>query len=350
LYGCKLGLYRVNYRRRIPVLPRKFIHIFEYRTSWLDKPAISAITLNWRKFFWLILTRDCQHFIFSNRVMSHDETSHVYFSWLYEQGNGYTHDPVTHGPLQFHLLALSYFMFGDNDFTARIPAAIFSVATIFFMWNFRRYLGRAGALITATLLLISPYILYYGRYARNEAFVALFGVITLWSMLSYLETGESRYLFWLTAATVLHFTSKETSFIYTAQALIFLAVYLVYRLIQRPWPEPEWRKYFIWTLIAALLLLSVSGVLFSTTPGAGSLTAEETVSPAVPGDQPGVASVSNRAVTIGRNYSCHLCAVGCGLYCARLFLEPAQRAFLCHVDRPGVWSCHAAPFPVKFLG
>ncbi len=66
------------------------------------------------------------------RVMSHDETSHVYFSWFYYKGNGYAHDPVTHGPMQFHLVALSYFLFGDSDTSARIPAALFSVATVGF--------------------------------------------------------------------------------------------------------------------------------------------------------------------------------------------------------------------------
>ena len=124
----------------------------ENRSSWLDRPVLSAITLNWEKIifvFILILAVASRFYHLGDRVMSHDETSHVYFSWLYEQGNGYTHDPVTHGPLQFHLVALTYFMFGDNDFTARIPAATFSVATVFFMWYFRRHLGRAGALIAA---------------------------------------------------------------------------------------------------------------------------------------------------------------------------------------------------------
>ena len=54
------------------------------------------------------------------RVMSHDETTHVYFSWLLEQGRGYQHDPLSHGPLQFHLIALSYLLFGDSDAAARL--------------------------------------------------------------------------------------------------------------------------------------------------------------------------------------------------------------------------------------
>ncbi len=197
------------------------------------------------------------------RVMSHDENSHVYFSWLFYKGNGYAHDPVTHGPLQFHLVTLSYFLFGDSDTSARIPAALFSVATIGFMWYFRRYLGRAGALIAALFFTISPYMMFYGRYVRNEAFVALFGVITIWAILRYLETGQNRSLYWLTAATVLHFTTKETSFIYTAQALLFLGLYFVFSITQKKWQKPEARTFFILALVIALMLFSI-GVSLNT--------------------------------------------------------------------------------------
>src|SRR5512139_232467 len=136
-------------------------------TSWLDRSLFSSSSVNWETVIFviiLLLGVVTRYYMLEKRVMSHDETSHTYFSWLYEQGRGYTHDPVTHGPLQFHLVALSYLLFGDNDFTARIPAALFSVATIAFMWFYRRLIGRMGALIAAVLLLISPYMLYYGRY------------------------------------------------------------------------------------------------------------------------------------------------------------------------------------------
>ena len=233
----------------------------ENRPSWLDRPLSRLITLNWETVIFIVILGAAvftRFHLLEPRVMSHDETSHVYFSWLLYQGRGYQHDPITHGPFQFHILALSYFLFGDNDFTARVPAVLFSIATIGFMWFYRRYLGKAGALVAAILLTISPYMLFYGRYVRNEAFVALFGVITLWAILRYLELGSHRYLFFLTAATALHYTTKETSYIYSAQALLFLAFYFFYKVTQRPWKDPKERSSFIRFLIVGFVLLAVA--------------------------------------------------------------------------------------------
>src|SRR4030066_2317737 len=129
--------------------------------SFLDVPITSRIALNWQTWLFiaiLLATILSRLYLLGARVMSHDETSHVYFSWLFEQGNGYSHDPVTHGPSHFHVIALAYYIFGSNDFTARLPAALFSIASVAFMWYYRRYLGRAGALIGAVLMTISPYM------------------------------------------------------------------------------------------------------------------------------------------------------------------------------------------------
>jgi predicted membrane-bound mannosyltransferase len=32
------------------------------------------------------------------RVMSHDESLHVYYSWLLATGKGFAHNPMMHGP------------------------------------------------------------------------------------------------------------------------------------------------------------------------------------------------------------------------------------------------------------
>jgi predicted membrane-bound mannosyltransferase/DNA-binding beta-propeller fold protein YncE len=238
----------------------------EEKTSWLDRPFFSLFTLNLEFVLFVVIMLGAiftRFYLLEPRVMSHDETSHVYFSWLLEQGRGYAHDPVTHGPFQFHIVALSYFLFGDSDFTARIPVVLFSIATIGFMWHYRRYLGRAGALIAAVLFTISPYMLYYGRYVRNESFVAFYGVVTLWAVLRYLETGRHRYLYYLTAATVMHVATKETSYIYTAQLLLFLAFYLIYRVTTKPWKEPLLRSRFLYGLMAGFGFLAAGAAVHS---------------------------------------------------------------------------------------
>lgn len=191
--------------------------------------------------------------LLGTRVMSHDETTHVYFSWLYEQGRGYTHDPLSHGPLQFHLLALSYFLFGDNDASARVPSAIAGVLALIAVWSFRRWVGRRGAVVTAALLFASPYMLYYARYARNEAFVVLEGLVMFYAVFRYLESRQARYLYILAASLALHATTKETFFIYAPQLLVFLFVLLVLDLMRRTWENRRHFYLFIFGIGAALL-------------------------------------------------------------------------------------------------
>jgi predicted membrane-bound mannosyltransferase/DNA-binding beta-propeller fold protein YncE len=238
------------------------MRITEEKTpSWLDRPLLTNLTLNWETLlFTLILLVGIftRFYDLGARVMSHDENSHVYYSWQLSEGRGYAHTPLTHGPLLFHLTAFSFFLFGDNDFTARIPFALFSIATIAFIWFYRRYLGRAGTIVAALLMTISPFMLFYGRYVRNEALVGLFGVMTIWAILRYMETGEVKYTYWLTAATVLHFTAKETAFIYTAQALLFLGLLFIYQTSQRKWLNSNQRTFFIIALIVAFLLLATA--------------------------------------------------------------------------------------------
>ena len=80
------------------------------------------------------------------RTVSHDEVNHVTPAYSLYHGQGYQYNPLSHGPLQFHMMALSDALFGDNDFTTRVPAATFSVAAIVLaVFRFRRYLGRVGA-------------------------------------------------------------------------------------------------------------------------------------------------------------------------------------------------------------
>ena len=327
------------------------------KVSWLERPFRSVVDVNWETVLYtiiIVLAIISRIYAVGERAVSHDEVSHVYFSWRLYQGDGYQHDPVTHGPLQFHLIALSYFLLDDNDFSARIPAALFSIATVAFMWFYRRYLGRAGALIAAILLLISPFLLYYGRYARNEAFVALFGVITLWSILRYLETGAPKYMLVLTAVTALHFTTKETAFIYTAQALLFLGLYFLLRIFQKQWPKPEYRNRFLGTLIIGGLLLAAAVGFMLLGQDQAALSAVETAQPAIPGEEAAPSAVGfslSPGIVAGALGVVFLLV--CLYFLVRGYsieLIRAERSFDLLIILGTMVLPMAAPFPVKFFG
>jgi DNA-binding beta-propeller fold protein YncE len=202
------------------------------------------------------------------RTMSHDEINHVVPSYSLYTGNGFKVDPMSHGPVQFHMMALSYALFGDNDFTARIPAAALNIASILVaLFAFRRYLGRIGALVAGALIIISPLMLFYARYTRNEAYIVFWGLLTIYAILRYLEKGETWVLFLFTAVNALHFTDKATSYMFAAEQFLFLGAYFVDRVSRREWQPGKRKGFFLLGLaLTVLLLAGAAGFYFSHKP------------------------------------------------------------------------------------
>lgn len=234
----------------------------EANTSWLDKPVFKSLP-NFKIEFLLtalilFVAVISRFYNVGVRDMSHDEINHVVPSYELYLGNGYTHDPVTHGPLQFHLLAATYFLIGDTDFASRVPSALFGVATVaFVLFAFKRYLGRIGALLSGLFFTISPYMLFYERYTRNESFVALFGVMMIFLVLYYLEKGKKSTLFLFAAVLSLQYCTKETAYIYTAILLIFLAFLLFRDVLEKEWNNPNRKFMFSFCVILAFIFIAL---------------------------------------------------------------------------------------------
>src|SRR6266536_1850219 len=83
----------------------------------------------------------------AERAIHHDESLHALYSWYLYVGRGYVHDPMMHGPWQFHMGALMYFLFGDSDFAARLGNVLFGTAIIAAPYFLRRELGRTGTIV-----------------------------------------------------------------------------------------------------------------------------------------------------------------------------------------------------------
>ena len=206
----------------------------------LSRSFARGIPFNWETAAYiviLLLALFTRFHMLDARVMSHDESLHTRFSYnLYNEGN-FQHTPLMHGPVLFHATALSYYLFGDDDFSGRLYTAILGVLMVMFPLLLRRWLGRWGALLASVMLLISPLLLYYNRYIRHDTPSILFGMIMAYCVLQYLD-GSPRFrrrAYWLyifSAAMLLNLGSKETAFIYIAIFGSFLAIYFFVRLAE----------------------------------------------------------------------------------------------------------------------
>ena len=108
-----------------------------------------------------------------DRSVHHDESLHGYYSWALSIGNGYEHNPLMHGPLWFHLNALIFFIFGDSNFMLRLLPAVAGSLVVISPFIFTKHIGKKAAWCTSLLLLLSPILLYFSRFARNDIILTL---------------------------------------------------------------------------------------------------------------------------------------------------------------------------------
>ncbi len=257
------------------------LHEKTQNDSFLSRPLITTLNLDWEKAIYLlfiILAIVTRFWGLGDRVMSHDESLHTQFSYQFYRGDGFQHTPLMHGPFLFHATALSYWLFGPNDFTARIPAAILGVLLVALPYLLRPYLGRIGALFTSFMFLISPYLLYYTRYIREDIFAIIGYLLVFIFILYYLDRREEKYLWWFAGALAYLFTTKEVSFFYVAIFGSFLVIRLLPQVLTADWFGKA-RGRLLWPIGVLLIGLVLAGVGFvgyrtAAAPEAATVTPE----------------------------------------------------------------------------
>ena len=159
-----------------------------------------------------------------SRALHHDESLHSFYSWQLAEGRGYAHFPMTHGPFQFEATAAVFFVLGDSDFTSRLLYAVLGTVLVGMPFFLRTRLGRWGALIVSGLLVFSPAMLYFSRFARNDILMAVWTLGLVIAMWRYLDEGKNRYLYMASVLLALVFATKETSYLITVILGGFLAL------------------------------------------------------------------------------------------------------------------------------
>ncbi len=166
-------------------------------------------------------------------ALHHDESLHARYTWLLYDGQGYEHNPLMHGPFQFHAGALVYLLFGDADATSRFLPALFGTLLVGMPFLLRKQIGMPAVLIAALLICFSPTLLYFSRFYRNEMYLSVWSFAVIICIWRYIDEQKDRYLYILAAALALAFATKEVTFILVAIILIFLNLMLAVELGKR---------------------------------------------------------------------------------------------------------------------
>ena len=181
-----------------------------------DRPLFSLLAFTWETMAWvaLLVVATVLRFVdVGVRAMSHDESLHALYSYyLYDAGK-YEHNPMMHGPFLFHANAVAYFLFGDNDTSARLFPVLTGIGIVAVTWCFRRYIGRTGALVAGILLTISPSLLFHSRYIRDDIYIAFFLLLWIYGAFRYLDTRQRRWLVLIMVGMSLGILSMEAHFI-----------------------------------------------------------------------------------------------------------------------------------------
>jgi len=207
--------------------------------SFLDTPLLAVFKLDWERVLLIALILAAlvtRLWDLSYRGWNHDEAIHTDWAWNLYTGRGYQHNPTYHGPFLYLATAASFFLFGDNDVTARLPNALFGVL-VALPYFFRRWLGRKGALATAAMLLISPAVLYYSRFNRHDIYVELFTVLIALAIWKYFDERRETWLIASAALLALSYTAMETTFIFIALFAVFLTSHFAFEYLR---PRVGW--------------------------------------------------------------------------------------------------------------
>jgi uncharacterized protein (TIGR03663 family) len=148
-----------------------------------------------------------------SRAMHGDESVHAWIAWNLYRGAGYQYDPVYHGPFQFPLTALFYFLFGVSNLTGRLLSILFGTALVAMPYFLRSYMGRASALLASLLIAVSPAFVYVSRLERDDSFTVFFTLTMAIAILGYLRTRRARYVYIGLASAALSLSAMENTYI-----------------------------------------------------------------------------------------------------------------------------------------
>jgi 4-amino-4-deoxy-L-arabinose transferase-like glycosyltransferase len=101
--------------------------------------------------------------------------------------------------LVYWLMSLSYWWFGVDEFSARLPSAVFALSLILLQYLFvGRFCGRAVGLFAALMLLLNIQVIGLGRMVLTDSVLVFFTTLSLFSFwLGIHGRSDERWWRWM---------------------------------------------------------------------------------------------------------------------------------------------------------
>jgi uncharacterized protein (TIGR03663 family) len=184
--------------------------------------------LSFERLFSLILlvTLIFRFFALDLKLFHHDEAIHAWFSYRLLNEGIYVYDPMYHGPLLYYTTAGIFSILGDSDLIGRLVPALLGTLLVPLLYPIYRlgYLDQKQTLVAALFIAVSPSMVYFSRFLRNDIFILFFSLLLLVALLYYFERHQVRYALLAGAAAGLGMSSKENMPI----VLLIFGAYIIY--------------------------------------------------------------------------------------------------------------------------
>jgi uncharacterized protein (TIGR03663 family) len=167
------------------------------------------------------------------RPYHHDESLHgMYGRYFYDfpENNYYKYDPMLHGPMLYNCMRFIYAMFGDSLWAARTPVCIMGSIFLVMPFLYRRFFSPPATLILTATVALSPTLVYWSRFLREDYWVVSGMLLTLYG---FVLASRSWKAFFVLFGITIQWCTKESALVTIAVMLGYLIFEAGFKKIQR---------------------------------------------------------------------------------------------------------------------
>lgn len=166
--------------------------------------------------------------------------------------------------VDLYSIAISYKIFGFNEFAARAPSIVAFALTLFILFLIlRRTVGKGTAILALFLFAINPWVIHYASYARMYIFLLLFGTLFSYLTILFFDNfrSESKWK-WLIPFIFMPLTLiggllSERTF------LIFAPPYAVFFLLALPRNRLFWKRIALYGFLPLAIIAGIVGYIYA---------------------------------------------------------------------------------------